>query len=268
MYKKTHAVFYLQTCVIYSDHYLIIINWTTDIQSPLNISYRKNIKNINWELYSAFIEDYINNNPNTDNLTENYIYIIQIINKYLDTLHPYNKKIIQYKKIRPIWWNVECSKVIAIKRLALRQYKKHMTLDNYIKIKKISAQAKRTIKEVKQKSWINYCNNINKTSNISDIWKNIKWYTQKKTHNTRGETDNKWIEDLLHNLAPDDVIPDLTSIVNNINNNNSLNQPISYEEFNATIPVKINKSSPGSDNITCNDTAPTICSKKDNGNKF
>ena len=38
------------------------------------------------------------------------------------------------------------------------------------------------------------------------------------------ETDNKWIEDVLHNIAPDYVMPDLTSIVNNnINNNNSLN---------------------------------------------
>ena len=186
---------------IQSDHFPIIINWTIKSTTPLSISYRKKINQINWELYSSFIEDYIYNNTNIDKIMDNYTYLTNIINKYLNIMHPYiKKKLIQYDKIRPIWWNEECSRIIAIKRLTLKQYKKEMTQENYIKVKKTTTQVRRTIKEVKQKSWINYCQNLNKSSNISDIWKKIKLFTQKKKTHTTEEVDYKWMEDLLHNI--------------------------------------------------------------------
>ena len=84
-----------------------------------------------------------------------------------------------------------------------------MTLENYIKVQKISAQVRRTIKDIKQKSCINYCQNLDKSSNISDILKKIKWFTQKKKTHTTEEIDYKWMEDLLNYIAPDYMIPNL-----------------------------------------------------------
>ena len=164
---------------MHSDHFPLVITWENANINSIRLQHRKNIRNINWELYTSYITDYITNIPQGENIDQYYQYIINIIHKYLNKFHPYINSHIPHRKLRPVWWDESCSKAIAIKRLALRTYKKHMTLYNYIQVKKTAAQTKKLLKQKKQHSWRTYCNNLNRTTNISTIWKNISWYTKR-----------------------------------------------------------------------------------------
>ena len=114
-------------------------------------------------MYKAYGEDHLQNLSLEEIPELIYIYLIEIINKYLDKFHPIKVSNIPQSKIRPIWWDETCSKAIAQKRLALRKYKRDMTQENYIHCKQTAAQVKRMLKTAKQKSWQNYCNNLNRT---------------------------------------------------------------------------------------------------------
>jgi len=77
------------------------------------------------------------------------------------------------KKPKVPWWNDDIKSAIRNKMNALNSYKKHKTLENFIQLKKLRAQAKFLIKKSKKHSWKEFTSSINSKTNSHKIWNKI-----------------------------------------------------------------------------------------------
>jgi len=83
-----------------------------------------------------------------------------------------NKTTVLAKYSKP-WWSKACSEALKQKRKAKNLLKKHPTMENLIEVKKSTAILKKITKEQKRKSWEEYCNKINCSTSVSNIWKQV-----------------------------------------------------------------------------------------------
>ena len=110
-----------------------------------------------------------------------------------------------------------------------------MTKNNYILLRKASANCKRILKQTKQEAWINYCNNLNRQTSTSQIWNQIKWFTHKKLTNASSYPDN--ISEILQILTPDTVEYDfLDNKGQSLIGNSYLNYETTLDEIVYNIP--------------------------------
>lgn len=105
--------------------------------------------------------------------------------------------------------------------------------DNYIKCKRAEAKTKYIYKQKKRSSWRQFCEKIDKSTNVSDVWKKIK-ILNKNTVNTRRtpSQNGDWINDLLNNLVPPTCQERLQEIISDSICNNELNNPFTLNELN------------------------------------
>ena len=77
------------------------------------------------------------------------------------------------KKKTP-WWNERCHKAVKSRRRARKIVEKHPTTENIEEYKKLSTEAKKTIKESKTESMQEYISSITHNTPSSQIWNKIK----------------------------------------------------------------------------------------------
>ena len=83
------------------------------------------------------------------------------------------KPMFRPKHSRP-WWNQDCSKQVALRRKAYRQYERHRTTENKIKYKRQFAVPRRTICVAKCTSWRIFTSNLTFQTPSRKIWAIIK----------------------------------------------------------------------------------------------
>jgi hypothetical protein len=157
-----------------SDHLLILTNFMTRVgDTNINKNHRWNLKTPNWTLFRDIIEEEItkiqhNDQPNIENAVKIVTDIITSaaeisIGSFIN--HNKNPKV--------PWWNNDIKRVISNKMNALNTYKTNKTLENFIQLKKLRAQAKFLIKKSKKNSWKEFTTSINSKTNSSKIWNKI-----------------------------------------------------------------------------------------------
>ena len=230
-----------------SDHYPIIIklNMKKDVFS---LASRQNITHINWNLFRAFLMDNITLISNEQNYIIKYRTLISIIQEYFNLFHPIVHISIKRKKTKPVWWNSECSRLIARRKLALNTYKKQKTLSTYILLKKQMAQTKKQLKQSKREAWDKYCDSLNDISNPKQFWNKLKWFTTKhKTVEYKDNYNSDWISKFHNIIAPDSVHQEITPLPTSNTNNST---PISVVEIMDVLKTHTRKSAPGPDGVT------------------
>ena len=261
-----------------SDHFPLIISINTQSTFQELNHNRWKYHKANWTTYqniiSKNIDELYNQLDNVSNIDK--IDINQITNKFTEILlNAANKAIPKTKgktqKYHTPWWNSECEEVIKNYKKALNKFKKNNTEENKIEFKRLKAIAKRTVKNSKSKSWIEYINTINNQTTTKEVWRKIKSIEgkNKNTHitaiqdqgktilnpreiaNTLAETfaKNSSDENLDHDFREYKVKKeeelDNTPVTNN---NIQLNAPITIEEL-MTALFSSKNSSPGPDGI-------------------
>lgn len=108
----------------------------------MNKNHRWNLKTPNWTLFSDIIEEEIikilhNDQPNIENTVKIFSDIITAAAEI-----SIGSFINRNKKPKVPWWNDEIKRAISNKKNALNTYKKSKTLENFIQLKKLRAQAK------------------------------------------------------------------------------------------------------------------------------
>ena len=71
------------------------------------------------------------------------------------------------------YWNTSCDTAIKNRRKSEKLMRSNPTQENIINYKRNKAIVKITIKQTKIIYWEKYCKQLNKNSNISNIWKTI-----------------------------------------------------------------------------------------------
>lgn len=110
-----------------------------------------------------------NNKGNINLIVKNFTNIIhEVANKAIPL---FNNKI---RKRTVPWWNERCNKAIKEANHAFNVFKRHPSIENKIQHKKLRAIARRTTKESKRKSWMDYVSSINSNTSYSNCWDKIR----------------------------------------------------------------------------------------------
>ena len=167
-----------------SDHLPIQISINENLHRIRNIHRtRLNIYNINWEQYQNSIEEDIQGIAVGKCGLQIYTALTSAIYKFLNIHHPYKRHNTTPKVGKPSWWDAECSKTIAQRRLALYTFKRIKNFQNYIKLCKQQAITKRLLNTKKRNSWKLFCNQLTQLTPKA-MWNNIKWFTNKQKSNS------------------------------------------------------------------------------------
>ena len=72
------------------------------------------------------------------------------------------------------WWSPECAKAVAQRRRAKKCMERRPTPSNVIEFRRLSAKAKRTIKNAKRESWRKFCRSLSADTPTGKVWKVLR----------------------------------------------------------------------------------------------
>jgi hypothetical protein len=134
-----------------SDQPTILTNFMSRIgDTNMNKNCRWNLKTPNCTLFSDIIEEEISKIQHND--PSNLENIVKILTNIITSAAEISigSSINHNKNPKVPWWNDEIKRAIFNKKNALITYKKNKTLENFIQLKKLRAQAKFLIKKSKK----------------------------------------------------------------------------------------------------------------------
>lgn len=134
-----------------SDHLLISIKTLDSIS--INYEQKRNFKKADWALYTQEIKSACEGLNISNNLQDSYNTLIETIAESANKHIPLIKYSHHPAKFRPKpWWNPILSKVVAERRLALKQFRKSRSFENYVKYREKVVEARKLIKQAKRNS--------------------------------------------------------------------------------------------------------------------
>lgn len=150
------------------------------------------------------------------------------------------------------WWNEDCDKLIARRKLALDNFKKSGTRDDFLLYKREWVKVRFGFKNIKKENFMKFCESLRKDSNPTYIWKKVKSFQNSLNSD---DSPNKYnqaivdtIKDQISSLFPPWVrcakIPLPLDGFDPV-----LDLPFVVEELNAVLNNLKLKASPGLDNI-------------------
>ena len=259
-----------------SDHFPLEVTLNTEPKTTSKkTDYRYNLKKVNWEKF----EEDLNNEKhifekteftNLDPLTR-YSLFLEFLNKCilssLPVQKPLNSTNIQQKtsncnkkhlkgKSQCIWWNEDCEKVTRIRKATQKSIKHRCNLELFINYNKIQAVTRRTLKQEKIKSFINFCESINRTMKIIDIWRKIRKFKNSFSRpismdgNQRQiENANRCLEELCQPKVLPEDFPPFEMSEDPCEQEHLLDSLLFYEELEYALNSVKLKSAPGKDKI-------------------
>ena len=146
---------YDDTCK--SDHFPIVLE---SLQPQDDDLPRWRLNKANWEEFRSQCQKHLIVN-NTETILEFFEKLINIAKTRI--LHNPTT----HKRDRP-WFSKECKYAIRLRQAALRKFNTEPTTSNLISFKFRRANARKSIREAKKKSWQNYVSKLN-TSNVKRV---------------------------------------------------------------------------------------------------
>lgn len=185
-----------------SDHLLISIK-TLD-STFINTEQKRNFKKADWVLYTQEIQSACEDLSISNNLQDSYNTLVEIIEESANKYIPLIKYSPHPKKFRPKpWWSPLLSKVVAERRLALKQFRKSRTFENYTKYRERVVEARKLIKQAKRNSWQQFCNSIDSNMSTREVWRKMRWL--KGYRSPKDYLQEDAAVSFLSDLSPDSV---------------------------------------------------------------
>lgn len=72
------------------------------------------------------------------------------------------------------WWNVECSRAVAIKRRAFQKWRRRPERIYQLEYRRLEAKAKKIIKKYKRISFREFCRKLSFSTSATEVWNFIK----------------------------------------------------------------------------------------------
>lgn len=226
-----------------SDHRVMKISTIVGTEIP-SISKRQ-FKKANWESYKNLLDSLFCNYKFNNDIQSDYDQFVDFMNIAAE-LHIPNTKINRNltSKFSPRhYWNENISKIVAERRLALSKFRRNPTPQNFDLLKEKIHLAQYHIRKSRNESWRNFCNSLNQSSTLSDVYNKMRWIKGRKS--PANVVDKDKLIELLHSLTPDSVSPQSPVF---ISQNKNLDSPISPSELENAIGIR--DTSPGNDNIS------------------
>ncbi|XP_057667198.1 uncharacterized protein LOC130900523 [Diorhabda carinulata] len=174
------------------------------------------------------------------------------------------------KRRNPVpWWNSDCESAIKSNKKAFNRYKRHNTSANKIEFLETRAEARRTIKTAKRKSWTEYVSTINSETPMTEVWERVRKISGLYKHHNiqilekdgRTTTDNSKIVSILATTYKnrsitrnyDDTVitherEEKDELMIQFDENEPINLPITTQEYDEALS-SLKETSPGPNEI-------------------
>lgn len=226
-----------------SDH--LVLKYSLGYQDRLNFIEKRNFAKANWNEYTEFLNVIFSESVSFECVQVMYDWFLEKINSAANKSIPLIKICTNpIRKFTPKqYWNQTLSKAVAERRLALKTLRRNPTPDNLCVLQRKTAEAQRLIRRAKSDSWHTFCDNICETTNVSDMWRKMRW--MKGYQHVRRCVSEEKKEELLQSLTPDFVINNTPCF---ISSNELLESEFTIVELENSLKLKY--SAPGNDNIS------------------
>ncbi|XP_051167219.1 uncharacterized protein LOC127285311 [Leptopilina boulardi] len=135
----------------------------------------------------------------------------------------------------------------------MKQYLADQTEENLVEFKRVTNRIKRKLRKIKTDSFKSYCENLNFSKGIQNVWKSVKGLISKNqatSNSTYTDTNNPALLELQNGLVKE-YIPLRTHILLPVTEpEHPMNVEFSMTEFQSALEISNSKSAPGMDSIT------------------
>lgn len=229
-----------------SDHFPIVVSNEHNNNNPTFMKSRRVFKKEKWCQFEYNISLKLMNISHPIS----YSSFIEVIKDTLNEVFPV-ENIYFNKPICP-WWDSECSEMIKGRRKAIKKFREDGLITSFIEAKKHIARCKKFLKQKKIQKFREFCDSLNRTSKISEVWKSVKRFagafSLPRSDNEKNY-NSEWVQVFLDKLSPPSVKNQPTFRLEERYELNWLADPISMDELKKAIMYNKN-SAPGRDGIT------------------
>lgn len=229
-----------------SDHFptKVTLNSVTLKDAVISSYVLKNFKKANWEMYFDKTLTQLILNNDDDNI--NYDTLIEILNLAAKDSIPFKNSGVKNSRGNP-WWDDECSLWVQERKECVQRFNNFPSIENFINVKKTMAIVRKRLRIKKKEKFIKFCHSLNRTSNVSYIWKKIKKFSNKDNASANKEMvlDNDLKTNILRNMSSVNIDP-LFQMIMPVENKEVYTFTI--QELDVALQNKEN-SSPGMDDL-------------------
>jgi ribonuclease HI len=238
-----------------SDHLAILISLFINERSEegdrrrLIGQNRWKLRAANWEMYNKRSEELFGSFHLAQDFNESYNNFIWVMNKAAEESIPRIKayKGRKRRRKRP-WWDNDCDKAKEESKRAYTEYKDKSTYQNYIDCLKLTAKTKLLYNQKKKGKWREFCDDLNSTTPIKEIWSKIKGLRGIRQHRPEHMNEN-CMDEFLNKLTPDYAAENIIQDEDGqAVDEHVLNKDIDMFELEAAIKTNSN-TSPGVDQV-------------------
>nr|CAI5847605.1 unnamed protein product [Callosobruchus analis] len=161
-----------------SDHFPILMNinsTTTNIDSHSTYKWRIH-PHPDWNRFADMVHVTISGISDTASANTIITDVIHGIQNAAD--HVFKRKNNTHKTPSPPWWDNKCAQLAKDRKVAMRNFKNDLNIDNFVAYKHTVAKSKLLFRKKTKESWKKFCSSLNSQVNPSLIWKKGEIYTQ------------------------------------------------------------------------------------------
>ncbi|KAG5885538.1 hypothetical protein JTB14_027393 [Gonioctena quinquepunctata] len=146
---------------------------------------------------------------------------------------------------------LRCDSAVNNRKEAYIRFKLNPNQENLLEYKKQDATAKKTFKQSQRQSWRMYCESLNRTTPMKDVWQKVNRFKNRRMGNTtRMDPEAEWVEKFHHKIAPNTAnTAPISQLTETAMGNHSLSKNFEMGELNRALKQTSN-TAPGKDNIT------------------
>ncbi|KAG5872371.1 hypothetical protein JTB14_009906 [Gonioctena quinquepunctata] len=176
----------------------------------------------------------------------NCIYPTDAINEAATISIPKNSTVRHSQHIPKPWWNSECDSAVNNRKEAYIRFE----LNPNQEYKKQDATGKKTFEQSQRQSWRMYCESLNRTTPMKDVWHKVNRFKNRRMGNTtRMDPEAEWVEEFHHEIAPNTAnTAPISQLTETAMGNHSLSKNFEMWKLNRALKQTSN-TAPGEDNI-------------------
>lgn len=189
-----------------SDHLPILISIKNgnNHNEHVNVAYDLT-RNIDWNRYEATIAEAVES-VTVLSPREEYSFLESLIRS--SALQAQTKRVPGSSvRVRPssLWWDSECTEVYKDKSSAFKEFRRHGTVELYIKYAELETKLRNLIKGKKRGYWRRFVDGLSKDTSMSVLWSTARRMRNYVPTNESEQVSTSWVLKFAKKICPDSV---------------------------------------------------------------
>lgn len=239
-----------------SDHFPIIIRFhhLSTLRAlhsfTVNNNFKFKTKEADWRFFSAELDSLVHSTKSSlENVRRECELFPSMVIKAAEKSIPKRNANIKITHSTP-WWDEECTRSVNSRKEAISIFRKCMSFENYLSVKRAQAETKRILKNKKRSGWRKFCESLSPESSQSSVWTSLKKFGSSYAPQRVKHIPEEILISFADKIAPPSVArcEEMPTFISYPSHSNWLDSPFSVSELKR-VTNSLSDSSPGPDGI-------------------